>query len=92
MVRDPERPVVGDLPSAYGDHVYGFYEGHSHHGRLVRYDVPAPAPGTQHPARPDRAALTHRRVTATPSGPVVTGVDSTYLRERNQPAMILADL
>jgi hypothetical protein len=62
-----------DLPSAYGDDVYGLGAGKAHDGRVVMYDARAGTWNERIPRDPMRPRLLHRRVTATPYGPVVTG-------------------
>jgi hypothetical protein len=64
-----------DLPSAYGDDIYGFGNDRAHHGRLVMYDALAGVWNERIPRDPIQPELTQRRVTATPYGPVVTGYE-----------------
>jgi hypothetical protein len=64
-----------DLPSAYGDDVYGFGDDRAHRGRLVMYNARAGVWNKRIPADRIQPKLTDRRVTATPYGPVVTGYE-----------------
>jgi hypothetical protein len=72
--------------SARGSRVYTV----THHG-IAFLDVRT-LEWTRLPLDPIRPALTSRTVTATSLGPVVAGFDSTHLDERNQPALLLADV
>jgi hypothetical protein len=62
-----------DLPSAYGDDVYGLGNDHAHRGQVVMYDARAGTWNERIPRDPIRPRLNQPRVTATPYGPVVTG-------------------
>ncbi len=64
-----------DLPSAYGDDVYGLANDRAHHGRVVMYDARRGLWNERIPRDPIQPQLTQRRVTATPYGPVVTGYE-----------------
>jgi hypothetical protein len=77
---------IGDLPSVLGSVIYAIA------GRHVRsYDVSRGAWSTL-PADPITPRLAQRRVTATPYGPVVTGVDSTKPHDGRTPSLLLADV
>ncbi|HEY3530422.1 MAG TPA: hypothetical protein VGK78_14855 [Nocardioides sp.] len=77
---------VGGLPSSYGSLVYALA------GRqVVSYDASSGAWSTL-PPDPITPALRQRRVTATSSGPVVTGVDATKPHDGSVPPIILADV
>jgi hypothetical protein len=65
-----------DLPSAYGDDVYGFDSRPSRKGRLVMYDASRGVWDERIPRDPNTPRLRQARVTATPYGPVVTGYTS----------------
>lgn len=58
---------IGDLPSAYGSKVYALVG-----GRVAVYDVRS-FQWSMLPPEDIEPPLTHRRITATPYGPVVTG-------------------
>lgn len=79
-------PGIGDLPSALGSKVFATVG-----PRVVTYDV---GRGEWNTLPADRIVprLTQRRVTATPSGPVVTGYDRTHLDERGTPSIVTADV
>jgi hypothetical protein len=79
-----------DLPSAYGDDVWGLDSRPSRKGRLVRYDAARGLWDERTPRDPITPRLTHRRVTATPYGPVVTG--DTSLNGSDEMARVTADL
>jgi hypothetical protein len=79
--------LFADLPSAYGDDVYGFDNRPSRKGRLVMYDAARGVWDERIPRDPHQRLL-QRRVTATPYGPVVTGY--TFLNGVNLP--VTADL
>jgi hypothetical protein len=81
----PPPTDVGDLPSALGSQVYAVAGRH-----VVVYDVHADA-WTLLPADEIEPALSQRRVTATPVGPVVTGVDATRPNDGTTPSLVLAD-
>jgi hypothetical protein len=79
-------PAAG-TPSAVGDRVYGLRQ-----GRVVMYDA---ARGLWHeriPRDPIRPRLTHRQVTATPTGPVVTGYDATRPDDGSVADVVLVDV
>jgi hypothetical protein len=83
---DDVPPRVGDLPSAIGSKVYVLA------GRQVAvYDVTR-FRWTLLPPDDLEPRLAQRRVTATDVGPVVTGVEFAHLNERNEPALVLADV
>jgi hypothetical protein len=77
----------GDLPSSIGDDVYGF-----RHGRVVMYDAARGVWNERIPRDPLLPRLAQRRVTATPAGPVVTGLDSTQPNDGRAPSVVLADV
>jgi hypothetical protein len=78
-------PVSGVL-SAYGHRVYA-----STGRRVAVYDVRTFQSSLLPPDR-IRPALTQRTVTATSSGPVVTGYDATQPNDGVEPSLVLADV
>jgi hypothetical protein len=79
--------LFADLPSAYGDDVYGFDARPSRKGRLVMYDAARGVWDERIPRDPHQRLL-QPRVTATPYGPVVTG----YLALNGVSLPVTADL
>jgi hypothetical protein len=85
--RIPDVPrAIGDLPSALGSRVFA-----TAGRRVVVYDVERGDWSTL-PADRRSPRLAARRVTATPYGPVVTGIDSTQPNDGRSPSVVLADV
>ena len=79
-------PGVGDGPSAIGSRIYA-----TAGRRVATYDV-SRSRWRLLPPDPIRPRLAQRTVTATTSGPVVTGTDSSQPNDGHQPSLLLADV
>lgn len=77
---------MGDLPSAVDGRVYGFVGDH-----IAMYDA-SRGLWTELPPDPLRPKLTQRRITATSSGPVVTGVPADVPRDGSVAPVVTADV
>jgi hypothetical protein len=73
--------------SAYGSTLYALDR-----GRLATYDVRRGVWDERTPRDRIHPRLTQRQVTATPLGPVVTGVDATQPNNGTAPSLLLADV
>lgn len=80
----PEK--AGDLPSAYGGDLYVLAG-----RRVARYDA-STRRWTLLQADPLRPRLVERRITATPLGPVVTGLDASAPSGGENPSPVIADV
>jgi len=79
--------LLADLPSAVGQRVYGFRD-----GRVTMYDAERGVWDERIPRDRIQPRLTQRRITATSSGPVVTGVPANVPRDGSVPPVVAADL
>lgn len=85
--RIPDVPAeVGDLPSALGSEVYVLA------GSAVAVYSVTDRTWSTLPPDPITPRLAQRRVTATTSGPVVTGIDATQPNDGHEPPLAYADV